>query len=55
MEKWIEGEEKWFDNRVVAVVIGALRLVNVYKPIWGTNYEEVENCMKALEDQIATG
>ena len=36
LEKWVEGgQQKWFGERVVAVVVGGLRLVSVYQPSWG--------------------
>ena len=36
LEKWVEGgQQKWFGKRVVAVVVGGLRLVSVYQPSWG--------------------
>ena len=36
LEKWVEGgQQKWFGERVVAVVVGGFRLVSVYQPSWG--------------------
>ena len=33
LEKWVEGgQQKWFEERVVAVVVGGLRLVSVGIP-----------------------
>lgn len=42
LRTWIEeGQQKWFGERVVAVVLGGLRLVSVYQPSWGTDEREM--------------
>ena len=56
LERWKEdGQQKWIEERVVTVVIGSLRLVSVYQPIWGTDDIGIEECRKAMEDQLAMG
>ena len=56
LDRWIrEGQQKWFHDRVVAVVIGRLRLVSVYQPSWGTDREALERCRRDLETQLGMG
>ena len=51
---WIEeGQKKWFEDRVVAVVIGGIRYVSVYQPVWGTDEEGMQGYRKAMENQLA--
>ena len=50
-----EGQQRWMDERVVAVVFGGLRVVSVYQPIWGTNEDEFERYRRDLERQVAYG
>ena len=43
LEEWIgEGQKKWLEERVVTVVLGGMRLVSVYQPIWGTDEGTLE-------------
>ena len=45
LEEWIgEGQKKWLEERVVTVVLGGMRLVSVYQPIWGTDEGTLEGC-----------
>ena len=38
MEKWVqEGQKKWMNDRVTAVVLGGMRVVSAYQPVWGMN------------------
>ena len=38
LDKWIEdGSQKWYGERVVSVVLGGMRLVSWYQPIWGSD------------------
>ena len=56
LEKWVEGgQEKWFGEKVVAVVVGGLRLVSVYQPSWGADGEGVESCRRDMERQWQWG
>ena len=56
LEKWVEGgQQKWFGERVVAVVVGGLRLVSVYQPSWGADGEGMERCRRDMERQVAMG
>jgi len=56
LQEWIEGgQKKWFEERVTAVVLGGLRLVSVYQPIWGGDAEEFERYRRDVEGQIAMG
>ena len=56
LERWVEGgQRKWFGGRVVAVVVGDLRLVSAYQPVWGTDDEGMEEYRRGLGDQIAMG
>ena len=56
LEKWVEGgQQKWFGERVVAVVVGGLRLVSVYQPSWGADGDGMERCRRDMERQIAMG
>ena len=50
-----EGQQKWLDERVVAVVFGGLRVVSAYQPIWGTNEDEFERYRRDLGRQVAYG
>ena len=50
-----EGQQKWMDERVVAVVFGGLRVVSVYQPIWGTNEDAFERYRRDLGRQVAYG
>ena len=49
------GQQKWFGERVVAVVVGGLRLVSVYQPSWGADGEGMERCRRDMERQMAMG
>ena len=54
MEKWVqEGQKKWMNDRVTAVVLGGMRVVSVYQPVWGTDDEGMNEYRSALESQIA--
>ena len=56
LEKSVEGgQQKWFGERVVAVVVGGLRLVSVYQPSWGADGEGMERCRRDMERQVAIG
>ena len=56
LEMWVEGgQQKWFGERVVAVVVGGLRLVSVYQPSWGADGEGMERCRRDMERQVAMG
>jgi len=56
LKSWVEGgQRRWFYERVVAVVVGDMRVVSAYQPIWGTDTEGMEQYRRALEDQIAIG
>ena len=56
LEKWVEGgQQKWFGERVVAVVVGGLRLVSVYQSSWGADGEGMERCRRDMERQVAMG
>ena len=50
-----EGQQKWMNERVVAVVFGGLRVVSAYQPIWGTNEDEFERYRRDLGRQVAYG
>ena len=50
-----EGQQKWMEERVVAVVFGGLRVVSAYQPIWGTNEDEFERYRRDLGRQVAYG
>ena len=54
MEKWVtEGQKKWMNERVTAVVLGGMRVVSAYQPVWGTDDEGMTDYRSALENQIA--
>ena len=54
--KWVEGgQQKWFGERVVADVVGGLRLVSVYQPSWGADGDGMERCREDMERQVAMG
>ena len=54
MEKWVEeGQQKWMNERVSAVVFGGMRVVSVYQPVWGTDVEGMNEYRSALENQVA--
>ena len=54
MEKWVEeGQRKWLNERVSAVVLGGMRVVSAYQPVWGTDEEGMNDYRIALENQIA--
>ena len=56
LEQWIrEGQQKWYYDRVVAVVIGRLRLVSVYQPSLGNDRMALERCRRDLETQLGMG
>ena len=56
LELWKrEGEQKWLYDRVAAVVLGKLRLVSVYQPVWGANEEAMERCRRDMESQVGLG
>ena len=56
LEKWVEGgQQKWLGERVVAVVVGGLKLVSVYQPSWGADGDAMERCRQDMERQIAMG
>ena len=48
-----EGQQKWMDERMVAVVFDGLRVVNAYQPIWGTNEDEFEKYRRNLGRQVS--
>ena len=48
-----EGQQKWMNERVVAVVFGGLRVVSAYQPVWGTDEEGFERYRRDLDRQIA--
>ena len=50
-----EGQQKWMEERVVAVVFGGLRVVSAYQPIWGTGEDEFERYRRDLGRQVAYG
>ena len=50
-----EGQQKWFGERVAAVVFGGLRLVAVYQPSRGVDEEGMERYRGELENQWALG
>ena len=53
---WVEeGQQKWLGERVVAVVLGGLRLVSVYQPSWGADREGMERCRRDMGSQVAAG
>ena len=54
MEIWVEeGQRKWLNERVSAVVLGGMRVVSAYQPVWGTDEEGMNDYRIALENQIA--
>ena len=54
--KWIEdGSQKWFDERVVTVVLGGMRLVSWYQPIWGSDEVGMERSRREVETQLGVG
>ena len=56
LEEWIgEGQRKWLEERVVTVVLGGMRLVSVYQPIWGTDEGALEGCRGEMERQVEMG
>ena len=56
LEEWIgEGQRKWLEERVVTVVLGGMRLVSVYQPIWGTDEGALEGCRGEIERQVEMG
>ena len=56
LRTWVnEGQQKWFGERVTAVVFGGMRLVSVYQPVWGTDEEGFERYRRELESQVAIG
>ena len=56
LEKCVEGgQQKWFGERVVAVVVGGLRLLSVYQPSRGADGEGMERCKRDMERQVAMG
>ena len=56
LRRWVEeGQQKWIGERVVAVVMGGLRLVSVYQPSWGADVEGMERCRRDMESQVAMG
>ena len=53
---WIgEGQKRWFEERVVAVVLGGFRLVSVYQPVWDSGREGMEEYRREIESQVAIG
>ena len=50
-----EGQQKWLEERVVAVVFGGLRVVSAYQPIWGMCEDEFERYRRDLGRQVAYG
>jgi len=56
LRRWIEeGQQKWMDERVTAVVLGGLRVVSAYQPLWGRDEREFERYRRDLESQVAVG
>ena len=56
LEEWVgEGQRKWLEERVVSVVLGGMRLVSVYQPIWGSDEEGMERCRGEMEKQVEMG
>ena len=56
LEKWVEeGQQKWFSERVVTVVVGGMRLISMYQPIWGTDAVGMERCRREIELQLGIG
>ena len=56
LNKWIEdGSQKWFDERVVTVVLGGMRLVSTYQPIWGSDEVAMDRLRRDLESQLGMG
>ena len=54
MEKWVEeGQMKWMNERVTAVVLGGMRVVSAYQPVWGTDERGMSEYRNDLENQIA--
>ena len=54
--KWIEdGQQKWFEERVVSVVVGGMRLVSMYQPIWESDEVGMERCRRDVETQLGIG
>ena len=54
MEKWVdEGQKKWMNERVTAVVLGGMRIVSAYQPIWGTDERGMSEYRNDLENQLA--
>ena len=52
--EWVnEGQQKWLEDRVTAVVFGGMRLVSVYQPLWGSDVYEMEKYRRDLETQVA--
>ena len=53
---WVEeGQRKWFGERVTAVVLGGMRLVAVYQPVWGTDEGGMERYRRDLVGQLGMG
>ncbi|KAI8519282.1 hypothetical protein Bbelb_025390 [Branchiostoma belcheri] len=56
LQKWKnEGMKKWYGDRVTAVVLGGLRVMSAYQPVWGTNEESMIEYRRDLERQVAFG
>lgn len=54
LRMWVEeGQQKWLGERVVAVVLGGLRLVSVYQPSRGADEQGMERCRRDMESQVA--
>ena len=45
----------WLYDCVADVVMGNLRLVSVYQPMWGSNEEAMERCRRDLESLVGMG
>ena len=51
--RWIEeGQQKWLYERVAAVVVGGVRMVAMYQPVWMTDEQSMERCRRDVESQI---
>ena len=56
LDRWIrEGQKVWFNDRVVAVVLGGMRLVSTYQPIWGSDEVAMDRFRRDLESQLGMG
>ena len=44
-----------FSERLTAVVVGGMRVLSAYQPVWGTNENSMIEYRRALESQIAIG